>query len=187
MPDLFLRIQVGDVVEVVVGIRTQLEDPAPFMADCLLVMIRSTQLTFEAGGRPTRWTPLAPSTIEKRLRRNAKGRATLKAANKKQYGAAAVKAQDRYFAAVGQIQILRDTGALWLSVGGSATGAFETEDGFGESDRFTATLGTNRVQAYALQFVIAGGRIFLLIQDQDEEDIMDMSVEWVMKTGAYAA
>src|SRR5687768_16897595 len=78
MPEAFLRIQVGDAVEVVRVVETQLEDPSELMQDSLLVMIRSTQLTFQAQGRPDRWTPLAQSTIEARLRKNAGGRSALK-------------------------------------------------------------------------------------------------------------
>lgn len=188
MPDLSIRVQVGDAVEVVMGIASQLEDPSPLMQDALLIMIRSTQLTFEAQGRPTRWTPLAQSTIESRLRKNAGGRAALKGANDRTLtGKKAVAAQEKYFAAAGSIQILRDTGRLLMSVGGGQAGAFEDEQGFGESDQFTATLGTNHPGAEALQFIIAGGRPFLVIQETDEEDIMDASVQFVMMTGPYAA
>lgn len=191
MPDIFLRIQVGDAVEVVKAIETQLEDPSELMQDVLLFMIRSTQLTFEAQGRPSRWTPLAQSTVESRLRKNAGGRSALKAGRRSGVGGdlsgpKAVAAQNKYFAAAGSIQILRDTGGLMMSVGGNASGAFESDEGFGESDKFTATLGTNKVQAVPLQFIIAGGRPFLLIQDEDEEDIMDATVQFVMKTGPYA-
>lgn len=190
MPDIYVRIQVGDAVEMVRLVETQLEDPSVLMKDVLLLMIRSTQLTLQAEGRPTRWTPLAQSTINARLRKNASGRAALKAGQKaasgKVFGKKAVSLQDQFFAAVGAVKMLRDTGALAMSVGMGAAGAFEAEDGFGESDKFTAELGTNRVQAYALQFVIAGGRVFLLIQDQDEEDVMDMALDFVMGTGAYA-
>lgn len=202
MPDLSLRIQVGDAVEVVHAIETQLSDPTELMQDHLLIMIRSTQLTFEAQGRP-RWTDLAQSTVEARLRKNASGRAALKGiqgstgttgsafapdnkAASGKFGKAAVKAQEKYFAAVGSIQILRDSGRLLMSVGGGQSGAFEDEQGFGESDQFTATLGTNHPGAEALQFIIAGGRPFLVFQDIDEEDIMDASVQFVMMTGPYA-
>jgi phage gpG-like protein len=184
--DIALRLKVGDAVETVLAVETALADPSELMADILLVMLRSTQLTFQESGRPDRWTPLAQSTIDQRLRSNSKGRAIVRNANKKLSGKAAVKAQNAYFAASGNVQILRDTGALLLSLGGSASGAFQTEDGFGESDQFTAELGTNHPGAEALQFVIAGGRPFLLIQTVDEEDIMDMSVQFVLQEGPYA-
>lgn len=203
MPDISIRIQVGDAIEVVQAIESNLENPSELMGDILLMMIRSTQLTFEQQGRPARWTPLAQSTIEGRLRKNDGGRAALKAlgtpgttelgfnpdnkAAKGKFGKNAVKAQEKYFAAIGSIQILRDTGRLLMGVGGGQSGDFETEDGFGiRPDKYTAVLGTNHPGAEALQFIIAGGRPFLLFQDQDEEDIMDASVQFVMGTGPYS-
>lgn len=186
MPDISIRIQVGEVVEIVYGVETQLEDPSILMRDWLLLMLRSTQLTFQEGGRPAKWTSLAMSTIEGRLRRDAGGRSALKGANAKLSGKAAVKAQEKFFVAVGSIQILRDIGRLLMSVGGSASGAFEDEQGFGESDTFTATIGTNHPGAEALQFVIAGGRPFLIFQNIDEEDGMDMTKQFVMQEGPYA-
>ena len=188
MPDLALRIQVGDAVETVLVVEEQLADPTVLMQDALLILVRSTQLTFEAQGRPTRWTPLAMSTIRGRLRKNAGGRAALRAGDRAPnlHGAAAVKAQDKFFAAAGSVQILRDTGALAMGVGYGAAGSFETPEGFGESDKFTATLASTHPAAEALQFVIAGGRPFLVIQDVDEEDVMDATVQFVMATGPYA-
>ena len=174
MPDISLRIQVGDVVEVVQAIESQLADPTVLMVDSLLFMIRATQQRFEAQGPG--WAALAQSTIE-----------ALKGANDRSLsGKKAVAAQNAYFAAAGSIQILRDTGRLLMSVGGGQSGAFEDEQGFGESDQFTATLGTNHPGAEALQFVIAGGRPFLIFDDQVEDDIMDASVQFVMATGPYA-
>lgn len=188
MANLFLNIQVGDAVETVLVVEEQLADPTVLMQDALLMLIRSTQLTFEAQGRPQRWTPLAMSTIRGRLQKNAGGRAALRAGDKAPNlsGKDAVKAQNQFFAAVGSVQILRDTGALAMGVGFGASGAFETPEGFGESDKFTATLASTHLGAEALQFVIAGGRPFLLIQDVDEEDIMDAAVQFVMATGPYS-
>jgi hypothetical protein len=185
MPDISIRVQIGDAVEVVHGIRVRLEDPTALMKDWLLLMIRSTHLTAEAQGRPSPWHFLAQSTIEGRLRRNAKGRAILKGATGKS-GAAAVKGQNKFFAAVGEMKILRVTGRLMMGVGDVAAGAFENGSGFGESDQFTATLGSNHPGAFALQFIIAGGRPFLLFQDVDEQDGMDITQQFVMGTGPYA-
>lgn len=157
MASFTINIQVADVVKTLTLIQDAFHDPSELMKDVLLVMLRSTQQNFEAQGRPERWQPLAQSTID---RRRGGGK---------------------------DVKILRDTGLLLQSVGGSAAGAFEAEDGFGESDKFTAAIGTNRPGAEALQLVIAGGRVFLLFQDQDEEDIMDMASDWFLRVGPYVA
>ncbi len=180
-----IRIQVGEVVEVLRVVEASLEDPTELMQDVLLVMIRSTQLNFEAQGRPTRWAGLAPSTIKQRLRKVRGGVVKTRGKKKESIYRQLFDQSDAFYTALGSIQILRDRGLLFQSVGGNASGPFEDSDGFGEAEKFHATIGTNRPGADALQLVIAGGRPYLLIHDQDEEDIMDMSVQWVLRTGAY--
>lgn len=176
MARALLKIHVGDVVQTLTVIEAALADPAPLMRDVLLVMIRSTQLTFEAQGRPQRWDDLADSTIRRRfaVARGARGAAS--------QGSLAI---------LSSIQILRNTGLLLQSVGGRATGAFAEADGFGDSDETSAIIGTNRPGADALQLGHSRGyfppRVFLLIQDQDEQDIVDMSADWFLQVGPYAA
>jgi phage gpG-like protein len=176
-----LELQTGDVIATVREIHAALTDATPLMQDVLLVMMRSTQLNFEMGGRPNKWPPLAQSTIDRRLGGVFSGGG--------KSGKAAVKAQDKYFAAVGSIQILRDSGLLMQSLGANATGPFENDDGFGEVEKFTATLGTNR-PGWQNQFPDSRGwrpeRPFLLFQEQDVQDIEQMHADFVMQVGPYA-
>jgi phage gpG-like protein len=171
-----VRVQVGEVVEVLTLIESAFDDPTPLMRDVLLVMIRSAQLTFEAQGRPTRWHDLAESTIRGRFKKAMKGPGA------KSLGSLGV---------LGSILILRDTGLLFQSIGGNAVGAFEGADGFGEADRLSATIGTNRPGADALQLGAPENNLpareYLLFQPQDEDDIADMSIAWMMRQGPYAA
>lgn len=175
MPASFnLQIQVGDVTHVITLIELAVDDASELMRDVLLVMIRSTQQTFEAQGRPARWADLAESTVLKRLRR------AMRLQRVRDLGS---------LGAVGSIQILRDTGLLMQSVGAGASGSFSAADGFGDSDAFTAVIGTNR-PGWQNQFPDSRGwrpeRPFLVFQDQDEEDIADMAMHWLMRTGPYA-
>lgn len=171
-----IQIHVGDVVQTLTEIEGAFTDPSPLMRDALLTMIRSTQLTFEAQGRPNPWDDLADSTIRKRFAR-ARG-----ARGGGQLGS---------LGTLGSIQILRDTGLLFQSVGGGANGPFATADGFGESDETSAIIGTNRPGADALQLGHSRGyfppRVYLQILDQDEEDIVTMSADWFLQVGPYAA
>lgn len=174
MTSFTIRMEVGDVVQTLHVVEAAMLDASPLMQDVLLVMIRSTQLNFEAGGRP-RWDDLADSTIQRRFAKGMKGKGA------KKLGSLAV---------LGSIEILRDTGLLLQSVGGGASGAFEVGAGFGESDDTGAVIGTSQ-PGWQNQFPDTRGwrpaREFILFQDQDEEDIMDMAVQWALRTGAYAA
>jgi phage gpG-like protein len=175
MASFEITIHVGDVVHVLTIMEAAFENPAELMKDVLLTMIRSTQLTFEANGRPSRWDDLKESTERKRFAKAMRGQRA------RNIGALAV---------LGGLQILRDTGLLAQSVGGGASGAFDTSDGFGDSDQLSAIIGTNR-PGWQNQFPDSRGwrvaREFLLIQDQDEEDIAAMALDWFLRRGPYAA
>lgn len=172
MPSEFtISFQVGEVVQMIRMVEARLDDPTPLMQDVLLVLIRSTQLTFEAQGRPDRWDDLAESTERARFRKADKGRGSL--------------------AALGGMQILRDSGLLAMSLGAGASGEFTHPYGFGEADKFTAVLGTNRPGAEAHQLGYPTGnipqRIFILFQEQDYEDIETMTMDYFLVQGPYAA
>jgi phage gpG-like protein len=158
--EYLIQYQLGDVTELLTAVETRLGDASDLMADVLLLLIRSTQLNFDAQGRPDRWADLAPSTLARR--RGDPDTA----------------------------QILRDTGLLMQSLGAGSSGAFEAADGFGESDEFTATLGTNRPGADALQLGNPGGNLpareHVLFQAQDYEDLDQMQEDFVMGLGPYA-
>lgn len=173
-PSFTIEYQAGDVTHLLTVVEGAFDDPSPLMSDALLVMIRSTQLTFEAQGRPNAWDELKEST------RRARFGAAMKKKGAKAKGSLAV---------IGAIQILRNTGALMRSVGGGASGPFEADGGFGTSDDTTAVLGTN-APGWQNQFADTRGwrdaREFLLIQDQDESDIADVGIAWFTRTGPYA-
>jgi phage gpG-like protein len=84
--------------------------------------------------------------------------------------------------------ILRDQGLLMQGVTGNGSGPFDTPEGFGISDEFTAVIGVN-VRGWQNQFPDSRGwrpaRPFVLFQDQDEEDIADMAMDWMLKRGPY--
>lgn len=193
MPASFtIQFQAGDVIRTLQVVEAAYRDPSDLMADTLLLMIRSTQLNFEAQGRPTRWAGLAESTIQRRLSKTKKGAAKVKAlktAAKKGFGPKLFKAAETYIAAGHALQILRDTGLLLQSVGGGASGPFETPDGFGESDDLTATIGTNHPGAYN-QFpdtrTNRPERIIFIFQEQDVEDVTQMAADWFLRVGPYA-
>lgn len=175
VPDYSIVYQAGAVVEVVTLVQSRLEDATELMADVLLLLIRSTQLNFDAQGRPDQWADLAPSTTRARFAKGMKGRGA------KAKGSLAV---------LGSIQILRDTGLLMQSLGEGRSGSFETADGFGESDKFTATLGTNRPGADALQTGVPErnlpAREYVLFQAQDYDDIGQMHEDFVLGLGPYS-
>lgn len=179
-----LQYQLGDAVKTLTVTEARLEDASDLMADALLLMIRSTQLNFEEQGRPQPFYPLAQSTIDKRL-----GVSAGKFAGGS--GKSAVKKQNKYFAMVGAIQILRDTGLLMQSLGAGSSGAFEAADGFGESDKTSATLGTNRPGADALQTGYAPNNLpareYVLFQEQDDEDLLAMAEDFFTASGPYAS
>jgi phage gpG-like protein len=170
-----LQYQLGDVTRVLHMMEARFEDASDLTADWLLLMIRSTQLNIEEQGRPQPFAPHADSTIRRRFGKAMKGK-----------GAKA----GGTLAALGSIMILRDTGLLMQSLGAGSSGAFESADGFGESDEFTATLGTNRPGADALQTGYEPnnlpGREYVMFQEQDETDLLRMTEDWTMGTGAYA-
>jgi phage gpG-like protein len=176
MPNtITLGVQLGDSLDTLAQIEAALGDATPLMQDLLLLMIRSTQLNFEAQGRPLPWAPHAESTIRRRFgfamkQKGAKAKGTL--------------------AVLGSIWILRDQGLLAQSVGGGASGPFQSADGFGASDEHSAVIGTNR-PGWQNQFDDSRGwreaRPFILWQDQDEEDAGAMGMDWIMRTGPYAA
>jgi phage gpG-like protein len=193
MAAINIDFQAGDVVETLKFIEAGLADPSEIMRDVLLVMIRSTQLNFDAQGRPAKWAPLAQSTILHRLAKTKTGRTRLatskRLAKKGGSGPAAKKAGANLFASAGSLRILQDTGLLLQSVGGDASGAFSTGDGFGESDQTTAIIGTNNVAAYNHWPDPRTGRPERLIfvwQDADEEDVMAMAEDFVLHAGPYA-
>lgn len=175
MTSFVLQYQLGDVAEILSVMESRFEDASELMADALLLMIRSTQLNFDEQGRPQQWDDLAQSTTTRRFRKAMGGRSA--------------RAQGS-LAVLGSIQILRDTGLLMQSLGEGASGSFETADGFGESDKYTATLGTNRPGADALQVGNPAGNLpsreYMLFQAQDEEDLGQMHEDWVMGAGPYA-
>jgi phage gpG-like protein len=186
-----MSFQAGDAVRVLTVMQTAMDNPTELMRDILLVMIRSTQLNFEAGGRPTRWTSLQPSTILRRLRRTQKGRSAVSKLNKSATSGKAVPRQmDTVLALMASIQILRDTGLLFQSVGAGAGGEFSTADGFGVAEKYAAILATNRPGADAHQLGYPEGNIperpFFLLQPEEEGDIADMGMQWLMRTGPYA-
>ena len=188
-----MSFQAGDVVRVLTVMQTAMDNPTELMRDILLVMIRSTQLNFEAGGRPTRWTSLQPATILRRLRRTQKGRAAVKKLNKaatKGKPDAVPTQMDTLLGLMASVQILRDTGLLFQSVGAGASGEFSTSDGFGVAEKYAAVLATNRPGADAHQLGYPEGNIperpFFLLQPEEEGDISDMGMQWLMRTGPYA-
>lgn len=87
-------------------------------------------------------------------------------------------------------QILRNEGLLMQSLGAGASGIFEEADGFGEYDASSATLGTNRPGADALQLGYPPnnlpGREYILFQVQDEEDLLVMAEDFFTGSGPYA-
>lgn len=188
-----MSFQAGEVVRVLTVMQTAMDNPTELMRDILLVMIRSTQLNFEAGGRPTRWTSLQPATILRRLRRTQKGRAAVKKLNKaatKGKPDAVPTQMDTLLGLMASVQILRDTGLLFQSVGAGASGEFSTSDGFGVAEKYAAILATNRPGADAHQLGYPEGNIperpFFLLQPEEEGDIADMGMQWLMRTGPYA-
>ena len=171
---LTLRLHVGDVLHVLHVMEAAYDDASDLMADVLLTMIRSTQLNFEAQGRPVRWADLAESTERRRFAKAMGGR-----------GARTLGS----LGTLGSLLILQVTGSLFQSLGGGASGPFEAKDGFGESDRFTATIGTNR-PGWQNQFADTRGwreaRPMVEFQNQDVEDIGAMAADWALRTGSYA-
>jgi len=167
--------QLGEVTGILAMVEARMEDASDLMADALLLSIRSTQLNFEEGGRPVPFAELAESTERRRFAKAMKG------SGAKASGSLGV---------LGSLQILRDTGLLMQSLGAGAQGSFESADGFGESDEKSATLGTNRPGADALQTGYPPnnlpGREYVLFQAQDEEDLLAMTEDWLMGTGSYA-
>jgi hypothetical protein len=172
---LALQYQLGDVTRVLHMMEARFEDASDLMADHLLLLIRSTQLNIEEQGRPQPFAPHADSTIRRRFGKAMKGK-----------GAKA----GGTLAALGSIMILRDTGLYMQSLGAGASGSFEAANGFGESDKFTATLGTNRPGADALQMGYEPnnlpGREHVLFQAQDDIDLLQMTEDFFMGTGPYA-
>lgn len=174
-----MQYQVGDAIRTLRVVEAALEDPSDLMKDVLLVLIRSTQLNFEQQGRPESWAPHALSTLLARMRKANKGRASN-------------RGKDRILGAIGSFTalILRDTGLLMQSLGAGASGAFDAADGFGESDETSAILGTNRPGADALQLGNPANNLpareYVLMQEQDEEDITQMAMDFVMQVGPYA-
>lgn len=168
--------QLGEVVKVLQIVEARAEDATDLMKDSLLLMIRSTQLNFDEQGRPQPFADLAESTIRRRFASGMKGKGA------KAKGSLGV---------LGSIQILRDTGLLMQSLGESASGPFEAADGFGEVDKFSAVLGTNRPGADALQTGYAPNNLpareYVLFQPQDEDDLLVMAEDFLMGTGAYAS
>ncbi len=175
MTDIRLEYHLADATALLGNIHVRLEDPSDLTADFLLLMIRSTQLNFEEGGRPSPFAELAPSTERRRFYKGMKGKGA------KAKGSLGV---------LGSIQILRDTGLLMQSLGASASGSFQTADGFGESNKFSAVLGSNRPGADALQTGYAPnnlpGREYILFQPQDVGDMTQMAEEWLTGSGPYA-
>lgn len=173
MASYFLEVQMGEAIELIELIEVRGDDPTPFIQDVLLLMIRSSQLNFEAEGRPDRWADLAESTERRRFRKAAGAIARLGS-----------------LAALGSMMILRNTGQLWQSLGGQATGPYTTEYGFGESDEFLAVIGTNHPGAYN-QFpdprTNRPARVMVLWQEQDVEDVQQMAIDWMIGGGPYAA
>lgn len=167
-----LTYSTANVVKTFKLLEASYEDPEPLMQDVLLVMIRSTQVTFQAEGRPQPWDELAESTERQRFRHAARG------------------GRGGSLAALGGINILRLSGLLWQSVGGGASGEYTTDEGSGTVDKFSATISTSRPAAYN-QFpdprTGRPARVFLRHQEQDVEDIMDMGAQWLVRSGAYAA
>lgn len=178
-----LQWQLGDTIKVLTLVETRAKDATDLMKDSLLLMIRSTQLNIEAGGRPTPFAPLAQSTIDARL-----GVSAGKFAGG--FGKSAVKKQNKYFGMVSSLKILRDTGLLMQSLGAGASGIFEEADGFGEYDASSATLGTNRPGADAIQLGYPPnnlpGREYILFQVQDEDDLLVMAEDFYTGAGPYA-
>lgn len=174
MTDFSIVVQVGDVLREVNLIQASAEDATDLMKDVLLLMIRSTQKTFEAEGRPTHWDAHKDSTERARFARAMKGASARKLGS---------------LATLGSFNILRVTGLLAHSVGFGAGGAFEAEQGFGESDKFTAVLGTSQ-PGWQNQFPDSRGwrdaREYLLFQAEDEKDASAMALDWLMRRGPYA-
>lgn len=175
MATFTLEYHVGEAKKLLHMIEVRAEDASDLMNDALLLMIRSTQLNIEAQGRPVPFADLADSTKRRRF-----GKA-IKAKGAKAKGTLAV---------LGSIMILRDTGLLMQSLGAGASGAFESADGFGEFDKFSATLGSNRPGADALQEGYAPhnlpAREYILFQTEDVDDLSRMTEDWLTGSGPYA-
>lgn len=192
MTSVNLRFQIADVAHTLGGIETRLEDPSPLMQDVLLVELRSVQRRFEAQGSPERWHELAQATIQQRLGRTAKGRKAREAVDlrrTKLSGKKAVASQNRYIQQVGAMQILRNTGLLLQSIGGSASGPFSTADGRGESDQTTAGITTSNPGAwnqFANARTGAPARIIFAWEEQDVDDVQAMAADFVTMRGSYA-
>jgi phage gpG-like protein len=169
-----IRLISGTMMADVRAIEAHGRDASLLFQDVLQLMIRSTQLTFEAQGRPAHWDDLKESTMMQRLGKALKGKGA------KKLGSLGLLAS---------IQILRDTGALMRSVGLGSNGPFEADDGFGEADTHYAAVGTNS-PGWQNQFPDTRGwreaREFLLFQQQDVEDILDMTEDWLLARGPYS-
>lgn len=172
-----LSLDVRDGLAMLRQVEARANDATPLMKDALLLMIRSTQLNFQAQGRPDKWDDLALSTILRRALKALKGKKSQKA---KMKAAPSV---------IAGLQILRDTGRLMQSVGVGATGPFDAAEGFGESDESTATIGTNAPGWQNQEADTRGWRVarpFLLFQEQDVDDLTQMAMDWMTGSGPYA-
>ena len=173
MTSIRLQIQVGDVRDTLKSIHLAFADASPFTGDVLGIMLRSTQLNFEQQGRPKKWDELAPSTKRARMRKLAAGG----------------RSKKKLAQLAGSMLILRNTGHLLQSVGGGASGPFEQQGGFGQSDRDSAIIGTDNPGGYNQwpnPRTGAPARLIFVWQDQDERDVLEMADDWFTRSGPYA-
>ncbi len=156
-------VQVGEAVELVDTIGNQLENALPLMQDVQLLILRSIYENFIQQGRPERWHEWSE--------RYAKTRASAL----KRQGIAAARASEE--------RILIRTGQLWQSLGGETQAERNEFSVIPEPTADTAFVGSNVSYAEFVQ----EDRQFILLQEQDIEDILQMHLDFFLKRGVYAA
>jgi len=146
-------------------LRDQLAGVERSLADCeeLFIDIRSDVLvpsaskTFDAGGRPSTWEPLSEAYALRKARR------------------------------VGHTQVLVWSETLRDSIASESGNQYSVWD----TGPHRMLFGTEVPYAAAHQYGYAPNNLperpFLLIQDEDYDKILDMSMDWLMETGRYAS
>ncbi|MBW1779057.1 MAG: phage virion morphogenesis protein [Deltaproteobacteria bacterium] len=70
MAGVEIKVDTSDLEKLLSGLLKRMDDLSGPMAVLGETVLASIQENFEAGGRPTAWEPLAPSTIEERTRKD---------------------------------------------------------------------------------------------------------------------
>jgi len=172
MFNIDLKIEDKDIQDGLKELQGKIENMRPVMVEVSETMLKKVHENFDAEGRPVKWAMISDKT--RKQREKSKVRTRDKEGNQIKYKRGEKKGQYK----------TRNVKPTWpgkiLQVSGLLMDSISTD-----ADENSASVGTNKIYAATHQFGAPDrnipGRPFLVLTDNDLNEIQDDIVKWMEK------